>query len=106
MIIPPEVHAWFHSTYPSISTDVLNDPDVDVLRASIPFSYGLSIFDHDRAGITIFTEQGIAGLIVNDTDDALSWAEKQYERVKQNADPILLRGGSIKHRINSSADRF
>jgi len=25
MIIPPEVHAWFHSTYPSISTDVLND---------------------------------------------------------------------------------
>jgi len=78
MIIPPEVHAWFHSTYPSISTDVLNDPDVDVLRASIPFSYGLSIFDHDRAGITIFTEQGIAGLIVNDTDDALSWAEKQY----------------------------
>jgi len=57
-------------------------PDVDVLRASIPFSYGLSIFDHDRAGITIFTEQGIAGLIVNDTDDALSWAEKQYERVK------------------------
>jgi len=53
------------------------------LRASIPFSYGLSIFDHDRAGITIFTEQGIAGLIVNDTDDALSWAEKQYERVNR-----------------------
>lgn len=106
MIIPPEVHAWFHSTHPSVATDVLNDPDVDVLRASIPFSYGLSIFDDERAGVTIFTEKGIAGLLVNDTNNALAWAEEQYERVKQNADPILLRGASARSRVNSSPDQF
>lgn len=101
MIIPPEVHTWFHSTHPSISTDVLNDPDVDILRASIPFSYGLSIFDDERVGVTIFTDNGIAGLLVNDTDDALEWAENQYERVKQDADRIFLRGGV--HQVSSNS---
>ncbi|WP_423745201.1 hypothetical protein V5735_04080 (plasmid) [Haladaptatus sp. SPP-AMP-3] len=94
VIIPPEVHEWFYSTYPSVATDVLDDPNANVFHASIPFSFGLSIFDSDRAGITVFTDQGIAGLIVNDTNDALMWAEEQYDRVKQNAEPISPRGES------------
>lgn len=93
MIIPPEIHRWFHSTHPSVSVDALNDPNVTVLGDSIPFSFGLSIFDDDCVVVIAFTEQGIAGLLVNDTDDALNWAEEQYERVKQKADPIPLHGG-------------
>lgn len=106
MIIPPEIHTWFQSMHPSVAADILNDPNVDILQAPIPFSFGLSIFDHNRAGVTIFTEKGIAGLLINDTNDALAWAEEQYERVKQNAEPILLRGGSARSRVNSSPNRF
>jgi len=41
----------------------------------------------------VFTEQGwLAGILVNDTDDALHWATDQYERAKQEADPVFLRG--------------
>jgi len=103
MIIPLEVHEWFHSMYPSAATDVLNDPNVNVLRSSVPFSFGISIFDGDRAGVTVFTDNGIAGLVVNDTDDALTWAEEQYDRVKQDADQIFLRGGSHRASSNSQA---
>ncbi|MCG1008357.1 transcriptional regulator FilR1 domain-containing protein [Halorubrum lacusprofundi] len=63
-------------------------------RTSIPFSFGLWIVDSEEAGIIIFTEQGIRGILMNDTDDALTWATNQYERAKQDADPIFLRGGS------------
>ncbi|RLM49639.1 winged helix-turn-helix domain-containing protein [Halorubrum sp. Atlit-28R] len=94
MIIPPEIHSWFQSTHPSVAKNILDDPDMNILQASIQFSFGLSIFDHNHAGITIFTEHGIAGLLVNDTDDALAWAEEQYKRVKQDAEPLFLRGAS------------
>lgn len=93
MIIPFEVYEWLYSKHPSTTEDVLKDPNVGIFHASISFEFGLSIFDHKRAGVTIFTDQGIAGLVVNDTDDAVTWAEDQYERVKQDADQIFLRGG-------------
>lgn len=88
MILPPDVHEWLRSTYPTVATQALDDPKVRVLRAPIPFSFGLSIFDDERAGVTIFTERGIAGLVINDTHEALAWAEETYERVKRDANPI------------------
>ncbi len=106
MIIPPEIHTWFQSTHPSVAKDILNDPNIDILQTSIPFSFGLSIFDHDHAGITIFTDHGIAGLLVNDTDDALAWAEEQYKRVRQDADPLFLRGASNNNQLKSSTNQF
>lgn len=73
-------------------TEALDHPQVNALHAPIPFSFGLSLFDDDKAGLTIFSEQGIAGLVVNDTDDALAWAVDQYYRAKRDAEPVLLRG--------------
>lgn len=106
IIIPPEIHTWFQSTHPSAAKNILNDPNIDILQTSIPFSFGLSIFDHDHAGITIFTEHGIAGLLVNDTDDALAWAEEQYKRVKRDAEPLFLRGASTNTQLDSSTSQF
>jgi hypothetical protein len=65
---------------------------VRLYRASIPFSFGLWIADEDEVGIVVFTEQGLGGILVNDIDDALDWATDQYERVKQDADSVFLRG--------------
>jgi len=90
IIIPPEVHQWFHSTHSSITADVSTDSNVIVFCASIPFHFGLAIFDDKYATVTVFTDQGIAGLLVNDTNDALSWAENQFKRAKQDAEPISL----------------
>jgi predicted transcriptional regulator len=94
IIAPSEIHEWIHKRHSKTATDLLNDPNVNMFRASIPFSFSLSIFDDTHAGITVFAEQGIAGLIVNDTDDALTWAEEQYNNVKKDAEQIFTRGGS------------
>lgn len=93
MIAPREIHEWIQKRNPKAATELLNDPNLNMFRAPIPFSFSLSIFDAARAGVTVFTEQGIAGLIVNETDDALTWAEELYNSVKKDAEPLFTRGG-------------
>ncbi|RRJ31877.1 hypothetical protein EIK79_06255 [Halocatena pleomorpha] len=89
MIISPKIQKWIYSMHQTAIIEALDKPDVCLLCAPISFSFGLSIFDSQRAGITIFTPQGIAGLIINDTESALAWAEELYESVKQDASPII-----------------
>lgn len=79
--------------YPDQTEEALHDMHVSLLRGSIPVSFGLWIADNSHAEIIVYAEQGIRGLIINDTDEAIAWAENQYERVQQDAEPIFLRGG-------------
>ncbi|ELZ10167.1 hypothetical protein C478_14772 [Natrinema thermotolerans DSM 11552] len=90
LIVPPAVDDWIRSEHSVVATELFDDPAVDAFRASIPFSVGIWMFDDVRAGVTVFTERGIAGLIVTDTPAALTWAEQRYESVKQAAEPVSL----------------
>lgn len=92
IIVPPEVDDWVRSEHPAVATDLFDDPAIDAFRASVPFSVGIWMFDDERASVTVFTERGIAGLIVTDTPAALSWAEKRYESVKRAAEPVSIPG--------------
>ena len=92
MILPTQVFEQVHTAFPTLTNELMNDGNVHLYRASIPFSFGLWIADADEVGIVVFTEQGLGGILVNDTDDALDWATDQYERAKQEADPVFLRG--------------
>ncbi|MGQ4554974.1 transcriptional regulator FilR1 domain-containing protein [Halobellus sp. GM3] len=65
----------------------LGDELVELRRADVPFSYGLWITD-DEAGIVLYSDTGVRGVIVNDTEEALAWARSQYERIAHSADPI------------------
>lgn len=95
IIAPMEVYEWIHTRYPTATSEALDHSRVSALHAPVPVSFGLTIFDDERAGVTIFSERGIAGLVVNDTDDALAWAVDQYDRMKRAAEPVLLRGAVI-----------
>lgn len=75
---------------------VLQDPEISLFRGPIPFSFGLWIADNAEAGVIISTDCGVQGLIVNDTTEALKWAESKYTEVKEQAEPIFLRGGSCR----------
>lgn len=97
------VYDCVYSHYSDELQKVLQDPQISLLRGSIPFSFGLWIADNAEAGVIIYTDSGVRGLIVNDTTEALKWAESTYTEVKEQAEPILLRGGScrdIKQRIS------
>lgn len=76
---------------------MLTEPTISVSQASIPFAFGLCLAESRVATLIVFTEQGIKGLLSNDTDAALEWATTQYERAKQDAEPITLRGGARTH---------
>jgi predicted transcriptional regulator len=92
LLIPPEVFERTRAVFPALTEELLDDENVSLHTASIPFSFGLWIVDSDEAGIIVFTDQGVRGILVNDTTDALDWATDQYERAKQGADPVFLRG--------------
>lgn len=91
-IAPAEVYEWLSTASRTATKEVLDDPHVTLLRAAVPFSFGLSIIDGSRAVIIPFTDQGVAGLLFNDTDSAVGWAETRYERVKADAEPVDIRG--------------
>ncbi|WP_096396405.1 winged helix-turn-helix domain-containing protein [Halorubrum trapanicum] len=92
LLIPPDVFERTRAAFPTLTDELLDDENVSLHTASIPFSFGLWIVDSAEAGIIIFTDQGVRGILVNDTTEALDWATEQYERVKQDADPVFLRG--------------
>lgn len=92
LVLPPDLFERSHTRFPALTNELLDDKNVYLHTGSIPFDFGLWIVDLAEAGIIVFTEQGIRGILVNDTTEALDWATNQYERVKQNADPVFLRG--------------
>jgi hypothetical protein len=61
---------------------------VDHYRADVPVSYGLWVADDDNAGVVIYSDGGIAGIIVNDSPAAIAWARDLYEQTRQNAELV------------------
>jgi predicted transcriptional regulator len=67
----------------------IDDPDVSLERATVPFGFGLWISkdgdDDAEAGVVIYSETGVKAVVVNDDSAALSWAREQFERVAETA---------------------
>jgi len=92
LLVPPDVFERTRAAFPALTDELLDDENVSLHTTSIPFSFGLWIVDSAEAGIIVFTDQGVRGILVNDTPEALNWATDQYERAKQDANPVFLRG--------------
>lgn len=91
-LVPLDVFERVRAVFPTLTDELLSDENVSLHTTSIPFNFGLWVVDTEEAGIIVFTEQGVGGILVNDTTDALDWATNQYERAKRDAEPVLLRG--------------
>lgn len=89
LTIPKDVFKQVHATYPDLTASFIDDENVQAYCASIPFSFGLLIVDDTNVGLLTFTDHGIGGFLMNDSEDAGAWAQKQYERVRRNADPMF-----------------
>lgn len=58
------------------------NPNVTLLRRDISVSFGLWIADDTEAGVTVYSDGGIRGLLLNDTDSAVEWALSLFRTVK------------------------
>lgn len=88
MVFNPDVYDDVVAMYPDAMRDALERDYVEHFRAPIPFSYGLWIADDDHAGVAIYGESGIQGIIINDTPAALAWAAETYDEVRETAEPV------------------
>lgn len=60
--------------------DQLRNDRVTISRADVPFTFGLWITETE-AGVVVYTDTGVRGIIVNDGDEAYSWAEDRFDEV-------------------------
>ena len=61
---------------------------VSLLSGDISFNYGVWIVDDIEAGIVFYTDTGVRGIIINDSDAAIQWAHNQWESVMADATSI------------------
>ncbi|ELZ32801.1 hypothetical protein C474_05995 [Halogeometricum pallidum JCM 14848] len=62
----------------------LRDERVTILRGEVPFSFGLWLTETE-AGVVVYSDTGVRGIIVNDTADACAWAETWFETLSTDA---------------------
>lgn len=91
IIIRPEVRASLSQVHNVADLKALLTADsVQLLETEATLPYALWLHDGDTApvGLTIYGEDGaIEGLIANDTDAAVAWAEEVYTRYRNMATP-------------------
>lgn len=83
VVLPPEVKEWFETEQLRDQLEIKVDLELSVVEADISFSFGLAILDAEKVILIAFTQSGIAGLLINDSTEAVRWGERVYSRVKQ-----------------------
>ncbi|OIB59257.1 helix-turn-helix transcriptional regulator [Natrialba sp. SSL1] len=85
IFVPATLFERLQLSFPALTDKLRNDSNVTLSRSSVPFTFGLWIADSMEAGIIVFTERGVGGVLVNDTDAAVEWATIQYEHLTDDA---------------------
>ncbi|MDL0122860.1 helix-turn-helix transcriptional regulator [Halobacterium salinarum] len=74
---------------PSLSGASLSELDgLTLYETGDGLPYALWLMDTPEgsyAGITAYESGGVAGVLINDTDAAVQWAQEQYEQYRENA---------------------
>lgn len=93
MVTTPDIYKQLSTLYPPTERSDAERELVSLFAGPIPFEYGLWIGDNSHAGLIVYTDHGIKGLIINESDAAVEWATEQYEEVRENATPVADRDG-------------
>lgn len=92
VILPVEACERIQTLNSGLGEKTIAGDGVTVYHAEIPITFTLWIADDDHAGLIVYADKGIQGILINDTDAALDWANKQYDCTKKDAEPIIDRG--------------
>jgi len=93
-VLPLETFERLQTLHPDSTEKAMDDDDITLYHADIPVTFSLWIADDDHAGLIVYADQGVQGILINDTDDALNWATDQYDRIQKDAEPIFYRGSA------------
>lgn len=74
---------------PDKTDEIIRDNNVEIYSGGIPIAFSLWIGDDDHVGLIVYANNGIQGVIINEKDKALKWANKQYERIQKSSEPAF-----------------
>jgi|AntDeeMetagen134_2_1112570.scaffolds.fasta_scaffold00170_32 predicted transcriptional regulator len=94
VVLPLETFERLRTLHPDSADKAMADDDITLYHTDVPVTFSLWIGDDDHAGLIVYANQGVQGIIVNDTNDALNWANEQYNHIREDAKPILYRGST------------
>ncbi|GGN23981.1 helix-turn-helix transcriptional regulator [Halarchaeum nitratireducens] len=94
LIVPKSLFEPAMEVFPEFTRSLVHDDATGFYQGEVPFSFAVWIVDDACAGVLMFTDYGIAGLLVSTTSQAVAWANDQYQSVKDNASEIFFRGES------------
>ncbi|ELZ98122.1 hypothetical protein C440_02703 [Haloferax mucosum ATCC BAA-1512] len=81
-VLPRDVFEQVQTLFPEKTHEATADKRITVAHRTVPSAFSLWIADDDHAGVIVYTDRGIRGILINDTEEALDWAVEQYERVR------------------------
>ncbi|MFC7115223.1 hypothetical protein ACFQH2_10055 [Natronoarchaeum sp. GCM10025703] len=92
LVMTEDIYEQLTTLYPPDNRPAAQRESLRVFHGPIPYEYGLWIGDDSHAGLVVYTDQGINGLIINESDAAVEWATEQYEQVRERATPVTEQG--------------
>lgn len=92
VVLPVETFERLRTINPELTDSALADDDISLYHADIPATFSVWIADDDQAGLIVYGDHGVQGVLINDTTDALNWATAQYDRILNDAEQIISRG--------------
>lgn len=72
-----------------VMVDAIRRERTNIYLADIPFGYGLWAVD-DEAGMVVYTDTGVGGIALNDTDEAVSWAKSKFGELHDDSNLMTL----------------
>lgn len=94
VVLPLETFDQLRTLQPDSTNKAMANDDIALYHANVPAAFSLWIADDDHAGVIVYADQGVQGILINETDDALNWAADQYDRIRKDADPIFYDGSA------------
>lgn len=88
LVMTEDIYNQLSTLYPPTERPESEHESVSLLAGPVPYEYGLWIGDNSHAGLMVYTDHGIRGLITNESDAAVEWATKQYEQVRESATSV------------------
>lgn len=90
LVVTAPVRECLETTYLEQFSAALQQPNVNVFETeTIPF--GIILFDEGpacEAGLVIYSNTGISGLVTTESDHAIGWAKQFYQRCKAHATEV------------------
>lgn len=91
LLVTPAVLDQIVAVREEALVETLRNGEVDLRSGPVPFRFGLWLVDDAEAGVVVYTDTGVRGVAVNDTEEALTWAREQYDRVAEQAEVVTAR---------------